>query len=396
MMAVLFWLSIFFIFYTYAGYPLVLSLLAHTRPRSKPYPEYLPSVTLLIAAYNEEKTIIDKLENTLALDYPQEKMQILIAADGSTDRTVEIVRSFITRGVELSYSLERSGKSAAIDHALPLVRGEILVMSDANNHYNPGALRALAAPFQDPTVGATGGAKHILEGDGALGNSEGAYWKYESWVKKQETRIGCATGAAGEANAMRLRLYVSPPRDTINDDFFLMMQVLRQGYRMIYVPEAQSFERVSVSESDEIERRVRIVAGRYQAIARSAQILPFNRPLWIWQVVSHKYLRLLVPFFMILAIVSALAAVIFPTSSTPSLLWLAPPWNWFVLGAQAAFYLAAWFGKYMGEMGKIGNLIYLATFLVNSNLAALYGFWRFVARRQTTKWRRAQRRGEST
>jgi poly-beta-1,6-N-acetyl-D-glucosamine synthase len=394
-MAFLFWLSVFLIFYTYAGYPLILYLFTRSRLPLQPYEEYLPLVTLLIAAYNEERVIAKKLENTLALDYPREKLQILVAADGSTDQTVEIVQSFANRGVELSYLPNRDGKMAAIDRALPLVKGEILIMSDANNHFNPGALRALAAPFQDATVGATGGAKHILDGDGALGASEGTYWKYESWIKKQETRLGCATGAAGEANAIRVRFYVSPPLDTINDDFFLMMQVLRQGYRMIYVPEAQSFERVSASEKDEIERRVRIVAGRYQAITRSLRNLPFNRPLWVWQVVSHKYLRPLVPFFMILAFVSASATVIFPSTGESSLFRLTRPWNGIILGAQVAFYVAACIGKYVGEFGKVGKIIYLATFLVHSNLAALYGFWRFVTHGQNTQWKRVQRRGES-
>ena len=393
-MAILFWLSVFLVFYTYAGYPLALFILSRLRPEPKPYGEYWPMVTLLIAAFNEEKVIAEKLENTLSLDYPREKLQILIATDGSTDRTVEIVQSFASQGVELSYSPERAGKMAAIDHAMTSVRGEILAMSDANNLYNPTALSALVAPFQDPTVGATGGAKHVLEGDGALGDSEGAYWKYESWIKKQETRLGCATGAAGEANALRRSLYLSPPRDTINDDFFLMMQVIRLGYRMIYVPEAHSVERVSASAADEIERRTRIVAGRYQAIAHSRQLLPFRHPLWVWQVVSHKYLRPLVPFFMILAFLAALVAVIVPSQSSPVLLWLAHPWNWAALGAQVVFYLAAWLGKYIGEMGKAGKLFYLATFLVNSNYAAFQGFWRFVIRRQSSQWKRAQRRGE--
>jgi poly-beta-1,6-N-acetyl-D-glucosamine synthase len=393
-MAILFWLSVFFVFYAYAGYPLLLGLFTRIRPRLLPFEPYFPTVTLLIAAYNEEKALAEKLKNTLALDYPREKLQILVAADGSTDRTVEIAQSFAGRGVELSFSPNRDGKMAAIDRAFPLIRGEILVMSDANNHYSPDTLKVLVAPFQDETVGATGGAKHIIEGDGALGDSEGTYWKYESWIKKQETRLGCATGAAGEANALRRRLYVSPPHDTINDDFFLMMQVLRQGYRMVYVPEASSSERVSISATDEIERRTRIVAGRYQAIWRSAGILPFRSPLWVWQVVSHKYMRPLVPFFMIFAFLSALWVVIFPPLAEPGWFWLSAPWSWIVLFAQVGFYLAAWLGNYASGMGKLGKVLYLFTFLVNSNFAALRGFLRFIRGRQNTQWKRARRRGE--
>ncbi len=395
MMGIVFWISVFLVFYTYAGYPLLIAIFARLRSKPRPYPEYFPKVTLLIAAYNEEKSIKSKLDNTLELDYPRDKLQIIVAADGSTDNTMNIVKTYSNHGIELSYSPARDGKMAAIDRAMSLVNGDILIMSDANNYYNPMALRALVAPFQDSSVGATGGAKHIIEGDGPLGESEGAYWKYESWIKKQETRLGCATGAAGEANAIRLSLYKSPPRDTINDDFFLMMQVLRQGYRMIYVPEATSSERVSLSAQDEIERRARIIAGRYQAIARSAIMLPFKKPLWIWQVVSHKYMRPLVPFFMILALFSSLASVVVPTTDAPDWLRLAAPWNWITLTAQIIFYFAAWVGSYVGSKGSIGKILYLATFLVNSNFAALRGFWRYIRKSQTTQWKRVQRRGEN-
>lgn len=405
-MGLVFWLSLFFIFYSYAGYPLLVFLLARLRPplRLQPLPKeeqpsLFPAVTLLIAAYNEEKVLAQKLENSLALEYPPQRLQILVAADGSTDTTPEIVRSFASSGVQLSYSPERSGKMAAIDHALEKARGEIILMSDANNLYPPDALRWLVAPFRDdPSVGATGGAKHVLEGDGVLGDSEGAYWKYESWLKRQETRLGCATGAAGEANALRRSLYVSPPRDTINDDYFLMTQVLRQGFRVVYVPQARSYERVSASAQDEVERRARIVAGRYQAMARSPQTLPWKHPLWLWQLVSHKYSRPLVPFAMLTAFGAALWAVLLPPQGGTSLawLWLAFPWNGLILAAQVLFYLLAWLGNRLGDRaGLLGRLLYLLTFLVNSNLAALYGFWRFITRRQKTQWKRAQRRGEA-
>ena len=197
------------------------------------------------------------MENSLALDYPRDLLQILIAADGSDDGTDSVVREFAQRGVELSFDPQRNGKMAAINRAMKTVRGEIVVMSDANNLYSSGTLRALVAPFQDASVGASGGAKKILQGDGALGSSEGLYWKYESWIKKQETRLGCTTGAAGEAFAIRHSLFVPPPSGIINDDFYMMMTVIKRGYRMIYVPEAESYERVSLTSADEVERRTR-------------------------------------------------------------------------------------------------------------------------------------------
>jgi len=391
---IVFWTSIFLIAYCYFFYPLILGMLARLFPKSVSYNAvFEPDVTLLIAAYNEKDVIAEKLENCLALDYPREHLQILVAADGSDDGTDQIVQSFADRGVELSYRPERRGKMAAINNAFALVRGEIVVMSDANNIYSINAVRNLVAPFQDPTVGATGGAKKILKGDGALGDSEGLYWKYESWIKMQETRLGCATGAAGEANAIRRSLFTAPPAEIINDDFYLMMSVIKRGYRMIYVPQALSFERVSASAEDEVERRTRMVAGRYQAIARSLELLPFRRPLVVWQVVSHKFLRPLVPFFMIAALIAALAGVAFPMEGSLPLLRLAAPYGALALGAQVVFYLAACLGIRIGNSCRLGRLLYLATFLVNSNYAALLGLFRYVSGRQQAQWKRIRRRG---
>jgi biofilm PGA synthesis N-glycosyltransferase PgaC len=279
---------------------------------------------------------------------------------------------------------------------MTMVRGEIIVMSDANNLYSPVTLQAMVAPFQDTSVGASGGAKKILQGDGALGSSEGLYWKYESWIKKQETRLGCATGAAGEAFAIRRSLFVLPPSGIINDDFYLMMSVIKRGYRMIYVPQAESYERVSPTSADEVERRARIIAGRYQALTRLGELLPFNRPLIVWQVLSHKFLRPLVPFFMLGAFLSALAATLWlPQSGSMPLLHLAAPFNWIFLSAQVIFYFLAWMGRYFENSSTLGKLLYLPRFLVNSNFAAVRGLIRFLAHKQSTQWKRARRRGET-
>lgn len=394
MIAFLFWMSIFLILYTYAFYPLLLGLFARFKPKPKFDDEtYEPTVTLLIAAYNERQVISKKLENSLELDYPRQKLQILVAADGSNDGTDAIVMTYAHRGIELSYQPERRGKMAAINRAMEAVRGEILLMSDANNMYTPETLRALVAPFADPTVGAVGGAKRVLSGDGSLGDSEGAYWKYESWIKKQETRLGCVTAAAGEANALRRSLYIPPPRDIINDDFYLLMSVIKQGYRAIYTSQAISYERVSASATDEIERRTRMVAGRYQAMSRSGDFLPLNQPQIIWQVVSHKFMRPMVPFFMIFAFLGSVLSLIWPGDS---FLTLGFPWNQLFFALQLLFYALAWFGGRFDRKnaGPIGKALYMITFLVNSNFAALQGFFRFLTRQQKTEWKRAQRRGE--
>ena len=388
----LFWLSVFFVVYVYIGYPILLGLLAKIFSKTIQEDPLIPTVTLLIAAYNEEAFIAQKLENSLAQDYPHEKLQILVAADGSDDRTVEIVKTFSERGIELSYKPERKGKMAAINHALSKARGEIVVMSDANNHYNLNTLSAIVAPFSDATVGATCGAKSIYKGGDVLSSSEGIYWKYEAWIKKQETLLGCCTAAVGEAFAFRKSVFISPPDGIINDDFYIMMLIIKQGKRVVYVPDAHSAEHVSLSAKDEIERRTRMVAGRYQAISHGAKLLPFNRPLIVWQVISHKFLRPLVPFGMIGAFLASLFSVVLPsTAENFLLLKLAPPYNWVILIMQIVFYLLALFGEQVENL-PFGKWLYIPAFLVNSNKAALLGLARFITGKQTTLWKRAQRR----
>ncbi|MEW6403157.1 MAG: glycosyltransferase family 2 protein, partial [Chloroflexota bacterium] len=288
--AFLFWFSVTLIVYTYFGYPILVTLFAKTRRSALLQRGSPPSITLLIAAYNEEAVIEGKLRNSLALEYPRDKLQILVVSDGSSDRTPEIVGRFSADGVELMHSPERRGKMAAINRAMPHARGDVIVFSDANNYYQPDTLIHLTTPFSDEKIGAVSGSKVIDRGDGNLGASEGLYWKYESFIKKQESRLGSCTSVAGEIFALRKNLYAPPPNNIINDDFYIGMQAIRQGYRLVYVPEAKSSERVSASAKDEIIRRTRINAGRYQVISLASQVLP-KSPLLVWQIASHKFMR---------------------------------------------------------------------------------------------------------
>ena len=219
-LGLLFWLSVLFVVYVYLGYPLILTVLARLRRKSASLASYLPSVTLLIAAYNEQDVLAAKLENTLALDYPKENIQVIVAADGSDDRTPEIAKSFEERGVELSYQPERRGKMAAINRAMACVRHEIVLFSDANNLYNKDTLRELVKPFSDTKVGAASGSKNIISSADALTKADSLYWRYESYIKTQETRLSSCTGVSGEILAIRSRLYRQPPDRVINDDFF--------------------------------------------------------------------------------------------------------------------------------------------------------------------------------
>lgn len=383
-MTLLFWLCVALIVYSYAGYPALLALIARATPRrAEPAPAE-PTVTLLIAAHNEAAVIVAKLENSLALDYPRDRLQILVAADGSDDQTVALVQGFADRGVELSFRPERRGKMAAINHAMLQARGAIVVFSDANNLYDAAALRALVAPFGDPAVGGTTGMKVIARGDGALGESEGLYWKYESFIKECESRLGACSGVAGEILAVRRALFTPPPDGIINDDFYLAMQLLRRGHRVIYVAQARSVERVSASAKDERARRARIVAGRYQALVLAPGWLPWDQPLIVWEILSHKFSRPLVP----LAMLGALAA------NAGLALAAAEPAVWFWRAAfalQVFFYLLAGLGERLKHWGRLGRWLYLPAFLVNSNLAALSGLLRFLTRRQTAVWERARR-----
>ncbi len=392
--ALFFWISVGGILYTYFGYPLLIFLFARLVAKSGTHQTSLPPVTLLIAAYNEENVIEEKIRNSLAIDYPKELFQVLIVADGSTDKTCEIAKRYIPAGVDLLYQPERRGKMAAINRALPQARGEIIIFSDANNLYPLDAICRLIGPFENPEVGAVTGAKVIQQGDGSLGTSEGLYWKYESFIKKQESRLGSCTSAAGEMLAIRKDLYLPPPENVINDDFYIAMQIVRKGYRLVYVPEAKSIERVSPSAQDEITRRTRINAGRFQAIAMAKQILPLHRPLLVWQILSHKFLRPLVPFGMIGAALFNLLAVLFPPKSN-NLFLLGKPYSLIFLSLQILFYMLAWLGRDYGNRGdqnRFLRLLYLPTFLTNSNWAALMGFFRFLRGRQSHVWERIARR----
>ena len=394
LIALFFWISVVGILYTYFGYPLLIFLLAKLIHKPATYPVSQPPVTLLIAAYNEESVIESKIRNSLAIDYPKNLIQVLIVADGSTDKTCEIVKRYTDSGIDLLFQPERHGKMAAINRALPQARGEIVVFSDANNYYPADSLRSLIRPFGDPEVGAATGAKMVEQGDGSLGTSEGLYWKYESFIKKQESRLGSCTSAAGEMLAIRKSLYSPPPDNVINDDFYIAMQIVRSGYRLVYVPEAKSIERVSPSAEDEITRRTRINAGRFQAIAMAKQILPLKRPVLVWQILSHKFLRPLVPFGMIGAALFNLLAVFFPPQSK-GLLILSQPYSAIFLTLQVLFYVLAWLGrKYgnRGEQNKLLRLFYLPTFLTNSNWAALMGFFKFLRGGQSHLWERIARR----
>lgn len=391
-LAILFWVSVFFILYTYIGYPLLIALIARFMPiHREASGDSDLSVTLLITAYNEEVVIEKKIENSLGLDYPREKLQIIVAADGSSDRTPEIASKFSDRGVELTYTSQRDGKMAAINRAIPHASGEIMIFSDANNMYDHDAIRKLIIPFSDPNVGATTGAKLIIQDGGELSNAEGIYWKYESWIKTNETILGTCTSSVGEILAIRRELYIPPPNNIINDDYYIIIDLIRRGFRVFYVPEARSFEYISATARDEMVRRSRMNTGKYQAIFMSYRLLPFNRPLILWQIISHKYFRAFLPFGFLGVLVANMFLVLLQRDIPPSPFRVSMPYAGIFLLMQSLFYLLAVLGNLVKFRGFLGKLVYLPTYLLNSNLAILRGFQGFVTGKQTNIWDRVRR-----
>lgn len=391
MFGLVFWVCVLVILYTYVGYPVLVTLLARTKPRrvfSDPEPP--PSVTLLIAAHNEEQVIERKLINSLELDYPPELLQILVASDGSDDRTPELVAAFADRGVELSHEPDRGGKLAAINRGMSLATGDVVVFSDANNLYSQDVILELVKPFTDERVGAATGAKRIVRDERSLSSSEGAYWRYESFIKEQESRLGCTIGATGEIYAIRRHLYAPVPPEIINDDFFIVSRIIRQGHDVVYNPAATSREPVSATAGDEIERRTRINAGRYQAMFHARWLLPLNRPVVAWQMISHKFMRPLIPFWMIGALLANIGAVIVP-ARTGGVITLADPFHLQFLLLQAVFYGMAVLGSTLETRGTVGKVLYVPTFLLNSNLAALAGLYRALTNRGAHLWERVER-----
>ena len=388
----LFWISVAGILYVHLGYPLLLAVSACLRPKrlAATGAESLPFVSFVIAAHNEEAVIAKKLENTLACDYPPERLQVLVASEGSSDRTPDIVAEFLNRGVEQSFRPERRGKVTAINGAMEHVRGEVVVFSDANNFYEPTALRRLVAAFADPEVGATTGAKTVRR-DGSAVDSEGLYWRYESFIKRKETRLGSCIGAAGEIFAVRRSLIEPIPAEVINDDFYLAMRVVCRGHRVVYVPDARSWEPASPSLAEERVRRARIVAGRFQICGMAASVFPWRRPVLLWQLFSHKLARPLIPWAMLTAFAANVVAWSRPPAPGSGWLQLESPLAVSLLAGQALFYVVAVVGWRVVPQGRLSKLFVLPAFVASSNAAAISGLVGYVTGRQTAVWRRVSR-----
>jgi biofilm PGA synthesis N-glycosyltransferase PgaC len=381
--------------YTYLGYPLALTVAggrrAALRPaRSAPTDGELPHISLVIAAFNEEASIHAKLENTFSSDYPGDRVEVIVVADGSDDGTVDRACAFGDPRVRVLHIPERRGKVAAVNRAVEVATGEIVVFSDANNRYASGTLRALVEPFGDPSVGAVSGAKHVDGGVPGLRESEGLYWRYEAFIREAESRLGCCTAASGEVLAVRREHAGALPDDAVLDDFARVLAVLRQGADVVFAPEARSYEATAATAGDEVVRRRKLSAGRWRLVARSRRWLPWHRPVVLWQVVSHKVLRLVLPFAMAVTLVANLVAVRDPGVRSGERTALRS-----LLGLQVAFYAAAAFAP-TGPRGRVARSLHVPRFVVTSNWAAVEGLWQVLHDPDPQLWPRVARFPEPT
>src|SRR6266567_608079 len=300
---IIFWIAIAVPFYAYVGYPIVLLLLRLVIHRGVKKAPIEPFVSVLIPAYNEGDVIERKLRNTLALDYPADRMEIVVASDGSKDDTVKVSRQFEdgNRVRVLDYPVNR-GKIPLLNASVPELNGEIVVFSDAPAMLYVDSVRELVANFADPRVGAASGRYTVVKADDVnIGKSEDFYWKYETYLKVQESHVASTLGGHGHLHAIRKELYPFPPPATINDDYIIPVSVLSKGYRAVYEPLAIVYE--EAHEMAGFGRRVRIMAGNVQQLREIKGLLHPLRPLALFFFLSHKLSRLLVPFAMVVALV---------------------------------------------------------------------------------------------
>jgi len=299
----LFWISTGFVFYAYAGYPLLLLLMGMIRSRSAQNVPYQPSVSFIITAYNEEKRIREKLENTLRLDYPSHLFDIVVASDCSTDATDDIVRSFESSGIRLVRSEIKKGKEAAQKLAVESTAGEILVFSDTATILEPHAVSTIVQNFSDETVGCVSSVDRFIDVDGAV-SGEGAYVRYEMWLRQLETRVNTLVGLSGSFFAAR-RTVCRDWAPDLQSDFNTLLNSVRLGLRGVADPNTVGYYKNLMDQRKEYERKVRTVVRGISVFMRSLSLLnPVRYHLFAWQLLSHKLCRWLVPFAMIVALMA--------------------------------------------------------------------------------------------
>lgn len=390
--AVIFWVLLFLVFYSYLGYGIVLFILIRLkrlfRKEKKQHgvSDYEPHVTLFVAAYNEKDYVDDKVKNGFSLDYPDEKIHQLWVTDGSDDGTPELLRKY--EGVQVYHKDERGGKIGAMNRGMQFVKTDIVIFSDGNTMLGKNAIREIVNLFKDPSIGCVSGEKRIAgkEKDVAASAGEGIYWKYESTLKKWDFELYSVVGAAGELFAIRKDLYREVERDTLLDDFIISLRIARDGYRIGYNPEAYAIESASQDVKEELKRKVRISAGGFQSIVRLKELLnPFKYGVLSFQYISHRVLRWTVapfalPLILIANVILAYHQGLFSLSLYPVLLAL-----------QILFYVAAAAGWFLENRKVRLKVLFVPYYFLMMNYSVYLGLKRYLKGGQSVKWERAKR-----
>lgn len=376
-MVILFWAAVVSLAYGYAGYPLLVIAVGAIRGQRVLRAPITPRASILIAAYDEEDVIAERLENALGLDYPSGSLEIIVASDGSTDRTEAVVESFAHRGVRL-LRLPRRGKIPALIDAAALATGDILVFSDANITFERGALRALVRGFADPAVGGVAGnTLYRLPADReGSAEGEGLYWRYDAWLKEMESRTGSIVSAHGGLYGIRRELF-QPPRETaVTDDFAISTAVVEQGRRLVFDREAVAYE-IAIGEADrEFRRKVRLMTRAWRSVMLRRRLLnPFGYGFYSVVLFSHKVLRRLLPLALLALLGSSLAL-----ADAGGMYGVAA-------AAQVGFYALAVLGWVVrgGRKGR-HSVLFVPFYYCLANTAALVALARFLAGNRIELW----------
>jgi len=376
--AIVFWVSFALLVYVYIGYPLVAALRARLWPRPRLRAPIEPSISIVVMAHDEAERIGPRIENLLALDYPRDKVEIVIGSDGSTDDTVQRALSYADRGVTVCAFTQHRGKPATINAVVPMVHGDIVVFADARQRFEPQTVRELAANFADPAVGGASGELVLAAHDGtaAAGHGTAFYWRYEKCIRSTEGRADSTIGATGAIYAIRRELFEPIPDDTLLDDVLIPLRIVRRGYRMVFEPNARALDHASSTARQEFVRKTRTIAGMFQLIAREGWLLnPLRNRLW-FETISHKVLRLALPMLHASWLLSSVA--------------LADSGLFYglMLALQVMFYGAAAVGLSHRD-GKRRSIVFSAPAAICLLLwATVVGFFRFVTNSQQVTWER--------
>jgi len=383
MVSLIFWLSLAIILYTYLGYGLIVWIWASFSKQGEERSgnkSYEPEVTLIVPAYNEAAILDAKVQNCLALEYPTAKLQLLFITDGTTDNSNAILANYPS--VRHLYVPDRGGKTMAENRAMRYVNTPYVIFTDCNTLLNKEAIRKLVQHYVKPTVGAVSGEKQILSNRSTSGSGEGLYWKYESFLKRCDSRIYSLMGAAGELVSFRTELFNPLEEDTILDDFVQSMRIVEAGYKVIYEPKAYAMELPSASLGEEMERKIRIAAGGWQSMSRLTSLLnPLRQPVVTFLYISHRVLRwsltplllaLLIPINIYLAFTSTILYV-------------------YILSLQLLFYAVAGLGWWAASHNYTTGASLIPMYFTMMNVAVFRGYWRFLRKAQPAAWNKSQR-----